>query len=142
VQQSQFHLLKSTRFLPLFVTQFLGAFNDNAYRQAMVILVTYGLIKVGGNDPRVLITAAAGVFILPFFLFSAIAGQLADKLEKSRLILFVKLAEMAVMDGAGRGRFPDRECLAADGGAVPDGGPVRLFRAAEIWHPARPSARG
>ena len=61
MQQSQFHLLKSRRFLPLFVTQFLGAFNDNAYRQTLVILVTYGLIQIGGNDPRVLITAAAGI---------------------------------------------------------------------------------
>ena len=69
--QSQFHLLKSRRFLPLFATQFLGAFNDNTYRQALVILVTYGMIQIGGNDPRVLITAAAGVFILPYFLFSA-----------------------------------------------------------------------
>lgn len=103
MQQSQFHLLKSRRFLPLFVTQFLGAFNDNAYRQALVILVTYGLIQIGGNDPRVLITAAAGVFILPYFLFSAIAGQLADKLEKSRLIMFVKIMEIAVMGLAGAG---------------------------------------
>jgi len=103
VQQSQFHLLKSRRFLPLFVTQFLGAFNDNAYRQTLVILVTYGLIQIGGNDPRVLITAAAGVFILPYFLFSAIAGQLADKLEKSRLILFVKIMEIAVMGLAAAG---------------------------------------
>ena len=101
--QSQFHLLKSRRFLPLFVTQFLGAFNDNAYRQTLVILVTYGLIQIGGNDPRVLITAAAGVFILPYFLFSAIAGQLADKLEKSRLILFVKIMEVAVMGLAAAG---------------------------------------
>ncbi|MEN8196205.1 MAG: MFS transporter, partial [Pseudomonadota bacterium] len=103
MQQSQFHLLKSRRFLPLFVTQFLGAFNDNAYRQALVILVTYGLIQIGGNDPRVLITAAAGVFILPYFLFSAIAGQLADKLEKSRLILFVKIMEIVVMGLAAAG---------------------------------------
>lgn len=103
MQQSQFHLLKSRRFLPLFATQFLGAFNDNAYRQTLVILVSYGLIQVGGNDPRVLITAAAGVFILPYFLFSAIAGQLADKLEKSRLILFVKIMEIAVMGLAAAG---------------------------------------
>ena len=103
MQQSQFHLLKSRRFLPLFATQFLGAFNDNAYKQALVIMVTYGVIQIGGNDPRVLITAAAGVFILPYFLFSAIAGQLADKLEKSRLILFVKIMEIAVMGLAGVG---------------------------------------
>jgi acyl-[acyl-carrier-protein]-phospholipid O-acyltransferase/long-chain-fatty-acid--[acyl-carrier-protein] ligase len=103
VQQSQFHLLKSRRFLPLFATQFLGAFNDNTYRQALVILVTYGMIEIAGNDPRVLITAAAGVFILPFFLFSAIAGQLADKLEKSRLILFVKIMEIVVMGLAAAG---------------------------------------
>lgn len=103
MKENQFSLLRSRRFLPLFVTQFLGAFNDNAYRQAMVILVTYGMIDIGGNDPRVLITAAAGVFMLPFFLFSAIAGQLADKLEKSRLILLVKLAEVVVMGLAAAG---------------------------------------
>ena len=104
MQQSQFHLLKSRRFLPLFVTQFLGAFNDNAYKQALVILVTYGAVSgIPGIDSRVLITVAAGVFILPYFLFSAIAGQLADKLEKSRLILFVKIMEIVVMGLAAAG---------------------------------------
>jgi acyl-[acyl-carrier-protein]-phospholipid O-acyltransferase/long-chain-fatty-acid--[acyl-carrier-protein] ligase len=97
---SQFHLLRSRRFLPLFVTQFLGAFNDNAYRYALVILVTFNAAYASQMDSRVVVTASAGIFILPFFLFSALAGQLADRFEKSRLIFFVKLFEILVMGSA------------------------------------------
>ena len=97
---SQFHLLRSRRFLPLFATQFLGAFNDNAYRYALVILVTFNAAYASQLDSRVVVTASAGIFILPFFLFSAIAGQLADRFEKSRLIFIVKLFEIVVMSSA------------------------------------------
>lgn len=97
---SQFHLLRSRRFLPLFATQFLGAFNDNAYRYALVILVTFNAVYASQIDSRVVVTASAGIFILPFFLFSAIAGQMADRFEKSRLIFFVKLFEIVVMGSA------------------------------------------
>ena len=90
------HLLRTRRFLPLFVTQFLGAFNDNLYKSAMVILVTYAVY----NDETKEATfnaVAGGLFILPFFLFSALAGQLADSIDKSRIIRFVKTApEMAL----------------------------------------------
>ena len=91
---TQFDLLKTRRFLPLFVTQFLGAFNDNTFKNALLILITYRLAVKTGLDGRILVTAAAGIFILPFFLFSAVAGQLADRLEKSRLIAIIKFIEI------------------------------------------------
>jgi len=94
---SQFEILKSRRFLPLFLTQFLGAFNDNVYKNALVILITYVAADKADMDARLLVTAAAGIFIMPFFLFSAIAGQLADKYEKSRMIRYVKLCEILLM---------------------------------------------
>src|SRR5688572_2104542 len=90
------HLLRERRFLPLFVTQFLGAFNDNLYKSAMVILVTYAVY----NDPTKEASfnaIAGGLFILPFFLFSALAGQLADAMDKARIIRFVKTAEILIM---------------------------------------------
>ena len=90
------HLLSKRRFLPLFVTQFLGAFNDNLYKSAMVILVTYAIY----SDPtkEATFNAVAGaLFILPFFLFSALAGQLADGGDKARIIRIVKTAEIGIM---------------------------------------------
>src|SRR3546814_8872847 len=97
MRQPEIVLLRSRRFLPLFVTQFLGAMNDNVFKNAFVILVLYGMAEVGGTNAQVLVTVAAGVFILPYFLFSATAGQLADAFEKSRLIRRIKLAEIAIM---------------------------------------------
>ena len=94
---SQFRLLRERRFLPFFLTQFLGAFNDNVYKNALVVLITFQAAHLGADSPGVLVNLAAGVFILPFFLFSATAGQLADKYEKSRLIRATKLLEIAVM---------------------------------------------
>ena len=94
---SQFDLLGRQRFLPLFATQFLGAFNDNAFKNALVVLITYEVALGAGGDAQIMVTAAAGLFILPFFLFSATAGQLADKLEKSRLIRIIKLVEILLM---------------------------------------------
>ena len=90
-------LLRSRRFLPLFVTQFLGAFNDNALKAALLILVTYRAAADAGMDAQVFVAIAGGLFILPFFLFSATAGQLADKLEKARLIRAIKIVEVALM---------------------------------------------
>lgn len=89
-------LLGKRRFLPLFATQFLGAFNDNLFKTAMVIFVTYYVY----SDPTKEATfnaIAGGIFILPFFLFSALAGQLADSMDKARIIRFVKSAEIAIM---------------------------------------------
>lgn len=94
---SQFRLLRERRFLPFFVTQFLGAFNDNLYKNALVVLVTFHAARYTAIAPGVLVNLAAGIFILPFFLFSATAGQLADKYEKSALIRLTKLAEIFVM---------------------------------------------
>lgn len=95
--KSQLHLLKTKRLLPLLITFFLGAANDNFFRNAMAILILYRLAENAGIDGKLLVTLAAGIFILPFFLFSATAGQLADKYEKSGLIRWVKLAEIAIM---------------------------------------------
>lgn len=97
---SQFALFKSRNFLPLFVTMFFGAFNDNFYKSALVILVTYRLADAAGVDARILVTLAAGVFILPFVLLSALAGQMADKYERSSLVQKIKIAEIVVMSGA------------------------------------------
>ncbi len=99
----QFALLRSRRFLPLFVTQALGAFNDNVFKNALVILITYVLAERAGMDGRLMVTAAAGIFILPFFLFSATAGQLADRYDKATLIRWVKLLELVLMLAAAAG---------------------------------------
>ncbi len=90
-------LLRTRRFAPLFVTQLLGALNDNLFKAALVVTLTVGL---AGRDPRgvdTLVHLSSALLILPFFLFSALAGQLADKLEKARLIRALKLTELAVM---------------------------------------------
>lgn len=87
----------SRNFAPLFAAMFLGAFNDNFFKSAMVILITYRLADAAGVDERILVTAAAGIFILPFLLFSAFAGQLADKYERSALVQKIKIAEILVM---------------------------------------------
>ncbi len=95
-ETGQFALLRRRRFAPFFVTQALSAFNDNAFRQAMVVLVAFHL---GLSDPDVgfYSNLAPALFIAPFFLFSASAGQLAEKFEKTRLIRYVKLFEIAAM---------------------------------------------
>lgn len=97
MQTNQLHLLDTRRFLPLFLTQFLGAFNDNVFKNALVVLITYRLADAYGLNAQKLVTLAAGIFILPFFLFSATAGQLADKYERSRLIVWIKVAEIILM---------------------------------------------
>jgi len=89
-------LLARRNFLPLFITQFLNAFNDNIYKTSMVMLVTYQIYQ----DPTkeaIFNAVAGGVFILPFFLFSALAGQLADWRDKASLIRFIKTAEIFIM---------------------------------------------
>jgi len=93
---SQFKLLGTRRFAPFFWTQALGAFNDNAFRNALVMLVVFQMSL--GNDTAAMYTnLAPALFILPFFLFSATAGQIAEKYEKSRIIRYVKLFEIAAM---------------------------------------------
>jgi 1-acyl-sn-glycerol-3-phosphate acyltransferase len=94
-EASQFKLLGTRRFLPFFLTQFLGAFNDNLFRNAVVVSLTFGV--AASADAGVLANVSQGLFILPFFLFSALSGQLADKYEKSRLIRQTRLAEVVLM---------------------------------------------
>lgn len=91
-----FRLLARRNFLPLFVTQFLNAFNDNLYKTAMVMLVTYE-IYADPTKEAVFNAVAGGVFILPFFLFSALSGQLADWRDKAAIIRIVKSAEIGIM---------------------------------------------
>ncbi|WP_374326811.1 MFS transporter [Azonexus sp.] len=93
----QFGLLKEKRFGPLFGTQFLGAFNDNLYKNALVVLLTFQAAQWTSIAPELLGNLAAGIFILPFFLFSATAGQLADKYDKAALARFSKLLEILIM---------------------------------------------
>lgn len=94
---SQFTLLGQRRFAPFFITQFLGALNDNIFRNGLVILVTFQGVRVAGMNHSQLANVAGALFILPFFLFSATAGQLADKYEKSMLMRRIKLLEIALM---------------------------------------------
>ncbi len=89
-------LLVDKRFLPLFITQFLNAFNDNFFKMAMVILVTFKLLNSEGDEAQ--FNAIVGAtLMLPFFLFSALAGQLADKKDKTKIIHIVKNAEIIIM---------------------------------------------
>lgn len=91
------HLLYTQRFLPLFITQFFGAFNDNAFKNAFLIWFTYDMASKSSMEPATLVSVAAGLFILPFFLFSATAGQIADKYERSKLTQIIKLVEIVLM---------------------------------------------
>ena len=102
---SQFRLLGQRRFAPFFITQFFGALNDNIFRNGFVILVTFQGVRVLGMDESSLANVAAFLFILPFFLFSATAGQLADKYEKSMLMRRIKLLEIALMSIAATAFF-------------------------------------
>ncbi|MBQ3447023.1 MAG: MFS transporter, partial [Synergistaceae bacterium] len=80
--------------------QFLGAFNDNFFKSALMMLITYRIGEAAGVDPRILVNAAAGIFILPFFVFAPIASDLADKYDRSDLMRWIKFAEIVVMSGA------------------------------------------
>src|SRR5258706_12347582 len=95
--RSQFRLLGERRFGPFFGVQFLGAMNDNTFKQALVILLAYQTASFTSLSSDVLQNVAQALFILPFFLFSATAGQLADKYEKSRLISVTVAIELVVM---------------------------------------------
>ncbi|GAB4393449.1 MAG: acyl-[ACP]--phospholipid O-acyltransferase [Gammaproteobacteria bacterium] len=96
------HLLHSRRFLPLFITQALGAFNDNLFKNALVLLITYQIAQQA-RSAELLVVACGGIFILPFFIFSATAGQLADKYDKAYLARITKLFEVIAMLIAGVG---------------------------------------
>ncbi|HVF63127.1 MAG TPA: MFS transporter [Casimicrobiaceae bacterium] len=94
---NQFDLLRERRFAPFFWTQFAGAANDNILKNALVIFVAFQAVASVDLDANALVNLAGAVFILPFVLLSATSGQIADKLEKSRLIRLVKLFEIAIM---------------------------------------------
>jgi 1-acyl-sn-glycerol-3-phosphate acyltransferase len=96
-EASQYDLMRERRFAPFFWTQFLGAANDNVFKNALVIFVAFQAAGMTSMDPNTLVNLAGAVFIAPFMLLSATGGQLADKLEKSRLIRAIKLLEIAIM---------------------------------------------
>ncbi len=96
-QPNQFDLLRQRRFAPFFWTQFLGAGNDNIFKNALIIFVAFQATSLTALDPNALVNLAGAVFIAPFVLLSATSGQLADKYEKSRLIRLIKLFEIAIM---------------------------------------------
>ncbi len=97
IDRNQFGLLATRRFRPFFLTQFFGAFNDNVFKNALVIIITFQAMDLYRMSPDVIINIATGLFILPFFLFSATAGQLADKYEKAKLIRIIKVFEIIIM---------------------------------------------
>ena len=99
---TQTHLIRSRRFLPLFVTQLLNAFNDNLFKNAMVLFAIYSIYETEEQGAAFSALASA-VFILPFFLLSALAGQLADARDKARIIRIVKACEIAIMAVGGTG---------------------------------------
>ena len=98
---SQFALLKQRRFLPFFATQALGAFNDNVYRQAIIGLLFF--LGISAEEKTLYTNLAPALFILPYFLFSSLAGQIAEKLEKSRLIRITTMMEIGIMSVAAVG---------------------------------------
>ena len=105
MKRSLSQLLASRRFGPFFVTQFLGAFNDNVFRQALILLIASGV--VAGASVNTLNNVGLALFIVPFFLFSALAGQVADKYEKSMLVRRIKFAEILIMGVGAAGFFFD-----------------------------------
>jgi len=94
--ENQYQLLKQKRFFPFFITQALGAFNDNVYKNSLVTLFTYTAVSSAQNE-GFLVNLAAIIFILPFFLFSATSGQFAEKYSKAKSIRNIKLLEIGIM---------------------------------------------
>ena len=103
MSHSQFRLLRERRFLPFFGTQALGAFNDNVYKNALLLVATYETANYTTLDPKLLTNLGNGLFILPFVLFSGIAGQLADRFDKAVVMRIVKVCEIGIMALAGVG---------------------------------------
>src|SRR5262245_58012733 len=100
---NQFRLLGQRRFLPFFGAQALGAFNDNAYKNVLLLLVTFGGTISTSMQPDLLNNLAGGIFILPYLLFSGLAGQIADRFDKSRVVQAIKAIEVLIMALAGIG---------------------------------------
>jgi hypothetical protein len=112
------HLVHTRRFLPLFVTQLLGAFNDNLFKNAMVLYVVYSVYNSEAAEAKFSALASA-LSILPFFLLSALSGQLADMRDKARIIRIVKACEILIMLIGGAGLFLAWKGLAVTGLAIP-----------------------
>ena len=112
------HMLRRRRFLPLFVTQLLGAFNDNLYKTAMVLFVVYEVYR-SEEAEGIFSAVASGVFILPFFVLSALAGQLADMRDKAKIIRIVKAAEIVIMAVGATGLLLAWKGIAVDLVAIP-----------------------
>src|ERR1700676_4997276 len=110
-EATQFRLLRERRFLPFFVTQACGAFNDNLFKNVLVILVTYQATRWSTLRPELLANIAAGLFILPFVVFSGLAGQLGERFDKTRILKSVKALEIAIMIVAGIGFAQHRVVL-------------------------------
>ena len=100
--QTSMSLLKKRRFLPLFVTQLLGAFNDNLFKNAMVLFVVYGVYQDPTSE-TIFSGVASALFIIPFIALSAVSGQLADARDKAAIIRIVKAAEIVIMSAGGAG---------------------------------------
>lgn len=111
-------LIRARRFLPLFITQLLGAFNDNLFKNAMVLFVVYEVYHSEAQEARFSALASA-IFIIPFFLLSALAGQLADMRDKARLIRIIKACEIAIMLVGGAGLALAWQGQALDSVAIP-----------------------
>ncbi len=112
------HLLKQRRFFPLFATQLFNAFNDNLYKNAMVLFVVYSVYNSEAAEAR-FSAIASGVFIIPFFLLSAVAGQLADMRDKAAIIRRVKLAEIGIMAVGGTGLIMAWQGFLTESVAIP-----------------------
>ncbi len=108
---SKFYLFKRKNYWPIFYTMFLGAFNDNVFKNALIILITYQAYQLGPLNAQTMVSLAAGIFILPFFLFSATAGQIADKYSKSTLVVLIKIWEVLAMLLASIGFFIESPAL-------------------------------
>jgi Major Facilitator Superfamily len=116
--QTTFSLLKKRKFLPLFVTQLLGAFNDNLFKNAMVLFVVYGILD--GEESETFFSAiATAVFIIPFVLLSALAGQLADTRDKAKIIRIIKFCEILIMIVGGAGLILAANNYSVHGTAIP-----------------------
>ncbi|MEQ1664280.1 MAG: glycerol acyltransferase, partial [Bdellovibrionales bacterium] len=96
---------RNKKFTPLFWTQFFGALNDNFLKNSLVIIITFKAVTFGGLPSSSLVALCGGIFIIPFVFFSPLAGQIADKCEKSRLIRLIKWFEVLIMIIAGLGFY-------------------------------------
>ena len=115
---TQTHLIHSRRFLPLFVTQLLNAFNDNLFKNAMVLFVVYSVYNSEAAEGQFSAIASA-VFILPFFILSAVSGQLADMRDKARIIRIVKACEIGIMTIGAAGLLMAWQSIAVTSVAIP-----------------------